>query len=152
RLWRHLPRGHRAGAQGGRLRLRGPERRQPADVHDAELANLLVRAEDGGDAGRHCQAGQYGRHLRLARTGRRKRGRKAMSGIPELVPGNMALGMTERLKPIHEKVARMIRDEIIPLDAEFLAEIGKDGDRWSFTPRQTEILEGLKTKARERGL
>ena len=75
-----------------------------------------------------------------------------MSGIPELAPGNMALGMTERLKPIHEKVARMIRDEIIPLDAEFLAEIGKDGDRWSFTPRQTEILEGLKTKARERGL
>ncbi len=64
----------------------------------------------------------------------------------------MALGMTERLKPIHEKVARMVRDEILPLDEEFLAEIGKDGDRWSFTPRQTEILEGLKAKARERGL
>jgi acyl-CoA dehydrogenase len=26
------------------------------------------------------------------------------------------------------------------------------GDRWAFTPRQTEILEGLKAKARERGL
>jgi acyl-CoA dehydrogenase len=64
----------------------------------------------------------------------------------------MNLGMTERLKPIHEKVARMVRDEIMPLDEEFIAEIGKDGDRWSYTPRQTEILEGLKAKARERGL
>lgn len=65
---------------------------------------------------------------------------------------NMALGMTERVKPIHDKVARMVREEIIPLDQEFLDEVGKNGDRWSYTPRQTEILEGLKAKARERGL
>ncbi|WP_353644746.1 acyl-CoA dehydrogenase family protein [Mesorhizobium sp. WSM2239] len=64
----------------------------------------------------------------------------------------MALGMTERLKPIHERVARIIREEIIPLDAEFLAEVGKAGDRWVYTDRQTEILGGLKAKARERGL
>jgi acyl-CoA dehydrogenase len=64
----------------------------------------------------------------------------------------MALGMTERLKPIHERVARMVREEIIPLDAEFLAEVGKDGDRWAFTARQKEILGELKGKARERGL
>jgi acyl-CoA dehydrogenase len=64
----------------------------------------------------------------------------------------MALGMTERLKPIHERVARMVREEIIPLDAEFLAEVGKAGDRWVYTDRQTEILGGLKAKARERGL
>jgi acyl-CoA dehydrogenase len=63
----------------------------------------------------------------------------------------MDLGMTERLKPIHDKVARMVRDEIMPLDEEFLAEVNK-GDRWTYTPRQTEILEGLKAKARERGL
>lgn len=65
---------------------------------------------------------------------------------------DMNLGMTERLKPIHERVARMVREEIMPLDEEFLAEVGKSGDRWTFTPRQTEILEGLKAKARERGL
>jgi acyl-CoA dehydrogenase len=64
----------------------------------------------------------------------------------------MALGMTERLKPIHDRVARMVREEIIPLDAEFLAEVGKAGDRWVYTDRQTEILGGLKAKARERGL
>ena len=46
----------------------------------------------------------------------------------------------------------MVRDEIMPLDAEFLAEVGKDGDRWAYTQRQVEILEGLKAKARERGL
>lgn len=66
--------------------------------------------------------------------------------------GGMDLGMTERLKPIHEKVARMVRDEIMPLDEEFLAEVGRSGDRWTYTPRQTEMLEGLKAKARERGL
>jgi acyl-CoA dehydrogenase len=64
----------------------------------------------------------------------------------------MDLGMTERLKPIHAEVARMVREEIMPLDEEFLAEVGKDGDRWSFTARQTEILEGLKAKAKSRGL
>lgn len=63
----------------------------------------------------------------------------------------MALGMTERLKPIHEQVAAMVRDEIIPLDEDYVAEINK-GDRWTFTKRQTEILEGLKSKAKERGL
>ena len=63
----------------------------------------------------------------------------------------MDLGMSERLKPIHEAVARMVRDEIIPLDEEFLSEVPV-GDRWSYTERQTEILEGLKRKARERGL
>ncbi|MEZ5871999.1 MAG: acyl-CoA dehydrogenase family protein [Nitratireductor sp.] len=63
----------------------------------------------------------------------------------------MALGMTARLKPIHEKVAAMVRDEIMPMDEEYLAEVEK-GDRWSYTPRQSDILEGLKKKARERGL
>ena len=60
--------------------------------------------------------------------------------------------MTEKVRPIHEKVARMVREEIMPLDEEFLAEVGKGGDRWAYTPRQTEIMEVLKAKARERGL
>ncbi len=64
----------------------------------------------------------------------------------------MNLGMTERLKPLHEKVSAMVREEIAPLDEEFLAEVGKGGDRWTYTKRQTEILEGLKAKARERRL
>ena len=65
---------------------------------------------------------------------------------------DMNLGITERLKPIHQRVAAMVRDEIAPLGEEFLAEVGKGGDRWAYTVRQTEILEGLKKTARERGL
>jgi len=63
----------------------------------------------------------------------------------------MDLGISDHLKPMLEAVRDMVRNEIIPLDEEFLAEVSK-GDRWSYTPRQTEILEGLKAKARERGL
>lgn len=63
----------------------------------------------------------------------------------------MALGMTERLKPLHEQVSRMVREDIMPLDDEYLAEVDK-GSRWEFTARQTEILESLKKKARERNL
>ena len=64
---------------------------------------------------------------------------------------DMNLGMTERLKPIHAAVRDMVQNEILPLEAEYLAEVGK-GSRWEYTPRQTEILEGLKAKAKERGL
>jgi len=63
----------------------------------------------------------------------------------------MALGMSDRVRPIHDAVARMIAERIAPLDAPFLAEV-EIGDRWSFTPRQTEILESLKAEARAAGL
>jgi acyl-CoA dehydrogenase len=72
--------------------------------------------------------------------------------MSDTAPSDMALGMTERLRPIHDRVARMVRDEIMPLDEEFLAEVGKAGDRFAYTNRQIDILEGLKAKARERGL
>ncbi|MEO4040683.1 acyl-CoA dehydrogenase family protein [Hoeflea sp. CAU 1731] len=63
----------------------------------------------------------------------------------------MDLGITERLQPLLEAVRTMVTEEILPLEEEFLEEVGK-GDRWTFTPRQTEILEGLKKTARDRGL
>jgi acyl-CoA dehydrogenase len=64
----------------------------------------------------------------------------------------MDLGMTPKVKPLVEKVRAMVREEIMPLEEEYEAEIGGGGDRFAFTPRQTEILEGLKAKAKERGL
>jgi acyl-CoA dehydrogenase len=64
----------------------------------------------------------------------------------------MDLGMTPKVKPLVEKVRAMVRDEIMPLEEEYEAEIGKAGDRFVYTKRQTEVLEGLKAKARERGL
>lgn len=63
----------------------------------------------------------------------------------------MDLGITDRLKPLQEKVATMIQEDILPVDEEFLAEVSV-GDRWTYTPRQTEILEGLKAKAKSQGL
>jgi len=63
----------------------------------------------------------------------------------------MNLGKTERLKPLLEKVTAMLRDDILPVQEEYIAEIDKE-DRWTFTARQTEILEGLKSKAKSQGL
>ncbi|MDA7426203.1 acyl-CoA dehydrogenase family protein [Thalassococcus lentus] len=65
----------------------------------------------------------------------------------------MDLGVTERVAPLIEKVRRMIEDDIAPLDSEFHAEVGKHPKgRFHHTERQLEILNGLKAKARERGL
>ncbi|GHE04966.1 acyl-CoA dehydrogenase [Defluviimonas sp. 20V17] len=66
----------------------------------------------------------------------------------------MELGMSDRVKPLVEKVRAMVRDEIAPLSAEFDAEVGKHptGDRFKHTARQLEILDTLKAKAKERGL
>ncbi len=66
----------------------------------------------------------------------------------------MNLGMTDRVRPLVEQVRDMVENEIAPLDIEYHAEIGRhpSGDRFAITDRQTEIMEGLKAKARERGL
>ena len=66
----------------------------------------------------------------------------------------MDLGITERVAPLIQAVRDMVENDIAPLDAEFHAEVGKhpSGDRFQHTPRQLEILDGLKALARERGL
>ncbi|WP_114389501.1 acyl-CoA dehydrogenase family protein [Notoacmeibacter marinus] len=64
---------------------------------------------------------------------------------------DMNLGMTERAEALRERIRTMIVDEIQPLDDEYLAEVS-NGDRWTHTERQIEILEGLKRKAKDAGL
>lgn len=63
----------------------------------------------------------------------------------------MDLGPSPKVQPILERAKAFIAKEIDPVDHEFLEEVNV-GDRWTHTPRQTEILEGLKAKAREQGL
>jgi len=63
----------------------------------------------------------------------------------------MNLGMSERVRPLVEAVRNFITGEVRPLDGEFFAEVEK-GDRWTLTERQKEILETLKSSAREKGL
>jgi len=64
---------------------------------------------------------------------------------------DMSFRLREENCDLLRRVADMIRDDIMPLEQEYQAEINK-GDRWQYTERQTEILEGLKAKAKAAGL
>ena len=66
----------------------------------------------------------------------------------------MDLGVTDKVKPLIDKVRQMVSDDIEPLDQEFREEVGKhpSGSRWQLTDRQMEILSHLKNLAKERGL
>jgi len=64
----------------------------------------------------------------------------------------MDLGMSERVKPLVEKIRTMMHEEIMAADVEYHHEVGKAGDRFVFTDRQNEIREGLKEKAKAAGL
>ncbi len=66
----------------------------------------------------------------------------------------MYLGVSEKVAGLIEKVRDTIENEIAPLNSEYFAEIGKhpSGDRFALTDRQIEIMDGLKAKAKERGL
>jgi acyl-CoA dehydrogenase len=50
-----------------------------------------------------------------------------------------------------DAVKKFIDEQVMPVEEEYLAEID-NGDRWSLNDRQVEILEGLKSSAREQGL
>ena len=63
----------------------------------------------------------------------------------------MNIGITERLAPLLERVKAFINDRVMPVDHEFLAEVGK-GDRWTLTDRQKEILDDLKSAAKDQNL
>ncbi|MCP5093120.1 MAG: acyl-CoA dehydrogenase [Gammaproteobacteria bacterium] len=63
----------------------------------------------------------------------------------------MDLGVTDRLRPLLDAVKTFIDERVVPVDEEYLAEVGK-GDRWTLTDRQNEILEGLKSAAKEQNL
>ena len=66
----------------------------------------------------------------------------------------MDLGVTPKVTPLIEAVREMVQTDIVPLDAEYHAEVGRhpSGDRFALTDRQVEIMEGLKAKARARNL
>ncbi|MEM7317856.1 MAG: acyl-CoA dehydrogenase family protein [Pseudomonadota bacterium] len=63
----------------------------------------------------------------------------------------MSFGLRDEHRGLLDRVKTMIRDEVMPLEEDYHAEIGK-GDRWQYTERQAEILEGLKAKAKAAGL
>ena len=64
----------------------------------------------------------------------------------------MDLGVTDKVRPLIAAVRAMVRDEIMPLEEEYDAEVGREGDRFKPTARMIEIRESLKAKARSEGL
>ncbi|MGK7754596.1 MULTISPECIES: acyl-CoA dehydrogenase family protein [unclassified Roseovarius] len=63
----------------------------------------------------------------------------------------MNFEMRPHIADLLERVRTMVRDEIMPMEAPYQEEIEK-GDRWTYTERQAEILEGLKAQAKAAGL
>ncbi len=63
----------------------------------------------------------------------------------------MDFGLRAENAKLLDRVRAMIRDEVMPLEDEYEREINT-GDRWQYTARQAEILEGLKAKAKAAGL
>lgn len=66
--------------------------------------------------------------------------------------GKMDLGRTERVEKLCDAVREIVRNDVMPIENEWHKETHEAADRWMHTPRQMEILNGLKSKAREQGL
>ncbi|MBF0276141.1 MAG: acyl-CoA dehydrogenase family protein [SAR324 cluster bacterium] len=62
------------------------------------------------------------------------------------------LEISKDYKPVLEQVKAFILERVEPVEEEFHSEVGKGGDRWQYTERMTEILEGLKHQAKGAGL
>jgi len=62
------------------------------------------------------------------------------------------LAMSDKVKPLYEAVVKFITEEVDPVTPEYHQRgIGR-ADHWGYGDGQLEILEGLKAKAKERGL
>lgn len=63
----------------------------------------------------------------------------------------MNLGLSDEMVEIREKIRVFITEKVEHLEREYHEQISV-GDRWSHTPRQDEILDGLKAEAKTMGL
>ena len=62
------------------------------------------------------------------------------------------LAMSEEAQPLMDAVKKHIADNVDPITEEFQALHAEKKDRWSWHPKQLELLEGAKTAAKEAGL
>ncbi|MEO1798227.1 MAG: acyl-CoA dehydrogenase family protein, partial [Pseudomonadota bacterium] len=63
----------------------------------------------------------------------------------------MDLGLSNARQALLEEAKSFLTTRVMSLEDAYAAEIGKE-DRWAYTARQAEILEGLKAEARAAGL
>jgi len=67
-------------------------------------------------------------------------------------PELFKLTLSAKAQPLLEAVKRHIEENVAPITEEFFALNEGKKNRWSYTPRQLELLEGAKSKARDAGL
>ena len=62
------------------------------------------------------------------------------------------LAMSEKAQPLMDAVQKHIKENVEPITEEFFGLNDKKDDIWSWHPRQLELLESIKQKARDAGL
>lgn len=72
--------------------------------------------------------------------------------MPDIENDLFTLAMSEQAQPLMDAVLKHIRENVEPIEEEFRALEKEKEDRWSWHPRQLELLEGAKDKAKASGL
>ena len=67
-------------------------------------------------------------------------------------PELFELSMSEKTQPLMDLVKKHCEENVKPIQQEYSALQNEKEDRWSWHPRQIELMEGAKEKARELGL
>ncbi|MCU1394852.1 MAG: acyl-CoA dehydrogenase [Ilumatobacteraceae bacterium] len=65
---------------------------------------------------------------------------------------DLDLRMSDKARPLHEKVIDFVANEVDPITEEFYRLGEGRAERWSWAPGQLELLDGAKAKARDQGL
>ncbi len=72
--------------------------------------------------------------------------------MSELEADLFELAMSQKAQPLMDAVKKHIADNVEPITDEFFALNTDKEDRWTWHPRQLELLDGAKAKAKESGL
>ncbi|MBT5008534.1 MAG: acyl-CoA dehydrogenase [Gammaproteobacteria bacterium] len=72
--------------------------------------------------------------------------------MPDIANDLYTLVMSAEAQPLMDAVTKHIADNVEPITEEFQALEKEKTDRWSWHPRQLELLDGAKQKAKDSGL
>jgi acyl-CoA dehydrogenase len=72
--------------------------------------------------------------------------------MTELNPALFDLTMSVEAQPLLDAVKKHIAENVDPITEEYLKLQEEKEDRWTYHPRQIELIEGAKAKAKEAGL
>ncbi len=62
------------------------------------------------------------------------------------------LAMSAEARPLMETVRKHIKENVVPITEEFFALNAQKTNRWTWHPRQLELLDGAKARAKQSGL